>query len=135
MMMMMMIREDIERFMCYHSSGTHVFHEGHVGPTWHGGGFFYQKSQHQITKQTSAIQKKVGPARVFWRVKKMFLLFMFFCCCFREEIYYYSYLLLCWKEMIVVGYIVWSSRCLGKLNWSYTCKGNTQMVLVFFFRL
>ena len=132
--MMMMIREDIERFMCYHSSGTHVFHEGHVGPTWHGGGFFYQKSQHQITKQTSAIKKSGTRACVLEGKKKCFYFLCFFCC-FREEIYYYSYLLLCWKEMIVVGYIVWSSRYLGKLNWSYTCKGNTQMVLVFFFRL
>lgn len=99
------------------------------------GAFFTRKASIKSRSKRVPLKKKVGPARVFWRVKKMFLLFMFFCRCFREEIYYYCYLLLCWKEMIVVGYIVWSSRCLGKLNWSYTCKGNTQMVLVFFFRL
>lgn len=136
MMVIMMIREEIERFMCYHSSGTHVFQEGHVGPLAWWGAFFDQKSQHQITKQTSVIQKKVGAARAFWRGEKCFyfLCFLLFLLFQRENwLYYYYYLLLCWKEMIGVGYIVWSSRCLGKLNWSYTCKGDTQMVLAFFF--
>ena len=104
MMMMMIRRKEIERFMCHHSSRTHVSHEGHVEPTWHGGGFFYQKSQHQITKQTSVIKKKVGPARVFWRVKKIVFTFYVFFLLFQRGnlLLHYSYLLLCWKEMIVV---------------------------------
>lgn len=135
MMVIMMTREGIERFMSF--KWDHVFQEGHVGPLAWWGAFFDQKSQHQITKQTSVIQKKSGTRACVLEGEKMFLLFMFFLLflLFQREnwLYYYYYLLLCWKEMMVVGYTVWSSRCLGKLNWSYTCKGYTQMVLAFFF--